>query len=123
MAQAHASDIIRFIAGKTGLSVELVDRVVKGGEPWPCSIAIQQYFDSSRKSLDAALADPNDTLQGLGSVGVDAEVLARHQRYVATSLNVSEADVCSISEAMQDYFRVQIKELKNAKRRLVRRRR
>jgi len=120
---AHDSDIVRFIAKRTGLSAGLVNCVIEAGEPWPGSIAIQQYFQARGKALDAALADPDDTLKGLEAVEVDAEVLVRHQRYVATSVSVSEADVGSIGEAMREYFRGQIKQLKNAKRRLARRRR
>ncbi len=123
MSAERASDIVQFIAKRTGLSPELVDRVVTAGEPWPGAIAIQQYFHSRDKTLDAALADPDDTLPGLEAVEVDAEVLARHQRYVATSLKIREEDVSSIGDSMQEYFRAQIKDLKNAKRRLARRRR
>lgn len=123
MAEPRASDIIQFIARRTRLPLELVDRIVAAGEPWPESIEIQKYFNSRDKSLDAALADPNDTLPGLGAVEVDAEVLARHRRSVATSLDVSEKEVSSIGESMQEYFRLQIRDLKTAKRRLARRRR
>lgn len=115
------ADLIQFIARKTSLSPDLVNRVVEGGEPWPGSIAIQQYFKSRGKTLDETLADPDETLHGLDTVDVDPEVLNRHQRYVAASLDVREEEVSSIREAMQEFFRMQIKELRRAKRRLARR--
>lgn len=117
------SDIVRFIAKRTGFSTELVNRVVEAGEPWSPSIAIQQYFESRGKALDEALADPLETLQGLDRVEVDAEVVVRHQRYVAASVDVSEADVSSISEAMREFFHGQIQDIRRAKRRQKRRRR
>lgn len=117
------SDIVRFIAKRTGFSAELVNRVVEAGEPWPGSIAIQQYFKSRGKTLDEALADPDEPLHGLDAVDVAPEVLSRHQRYVATSLNVPLEEVSAISGAMQEFFSRQIRDIRRAKRRAAKRRR
>lgn len=119
---ADNSDIVRFIGKRTGLSTELVNRIVQAGEPWPVSVVIQQYFDTKGKALDEALVDPEETLQGLGAMDVDPETLARHQRYVATSLNVREEDVSTISEAMREFFSRQIRDIRRAKRRAAKRR-
>lgn len=117
------SDIVRFIAKRTGFSAELVNRVVEAGEPWPGSIAIQQYFKSRGKALDEALADPDEPLHGLDAGKIDPEVLARHHQYVATSVDVSDADVQAIGEAMQEFFFRQIRDIRRAKRRAAKRRR
>lgn len=117
------SDIVRFIAKRTGLSTEIVNRVVEAGEPWPGSIAIQQYFKSRGKTLDEALADPDEPLHGLDAVEVDPEALARHQQYVATSAGVRAEDVSTISEAMREFFSRQIRDIRRAKRRAAKRRR
>lgn len=120
MAAEH-SEIIRFIARRTGLSGGLVNRVVEAGEPWPVSVVIQQYFDGKGKTLDEALADPLESLQGLDRITVDPEALARHQQYVATSAAVHAEEVSAISEAMREFFHAQIREIRRAKRREARR--
>lgn len=119
----EASDIVQFIAKRTGFSIELVNRIVVAGEPWPHSIAIQQYFESRGKALDEALVDPTETLQGLETVDIDPEALTRHHSYVATAVGATEADVSSISEAMREFFSRQIRDIRRAKRRETKRRR
>lgn len=120
---ADDSDIVRFIAKSTGLSTELVNRVIQAGEPWPVSVVIQQYFDTKGTALGEALADPDETLHGLDAVEVDPEALARHQQYVATSAGARVEDVSAISDAMQDFFSRQIQDIRRAKRRAAKRRR
>lgn len=116
------SDLIQYIATKTGLSTNLVNRVVEGGEPWPQSLAIQEYFASRGRSLEEALVDPVETLQGLDRLEVDPEILARHRQAVAASTGVPEEYVFSISEAMREFFSRQIRDIRRTKRREAKRR-
>ncbi len=120
---ADDSDIVRFLAKRTGFSTELVNRIVQAGEPWPASITIQQYFESRGKALDEALADPDETLHGLDAVEVDPEALARHQQYVATFADVPVEAISAINEAMREFFSRQIRDIRRAKRRQAKRRR
>lgn len=118
------TDIIRFIAKQTGQSVELVNRVVDGGEPWPRVVAFQQYLESQGIPLDTALGDHDDMLEDdLDTMELEPEAVNRHQQHVATSLGLSEAIVASISDAMHEFFRQRFADLRREKRDCLRRKR
>lgn len=115
-------DIIQYIATKTGLPSALVNRVVEGGEPWPHVAALGQRAESLGVPLGELLTSEDDLLDGgLDALEIDAEAVTRHRQQVATTLELDEAIVASISDAMQQFFRQRFTDLRREKRDRLRR--
>ena len=122
MQPISENDIIQYIAMKTGLSTNLVNRVVNGGEPWPHVAALGQRAESLGVPLDTLLTSEDDIIDcGLDALEINAEAITRHRERVATSLEVDEALVASINDTLQQFFRHRFMDLRREKRDRLRR--
>jgi hypothetical protein len=109
--------IARFIADRTGLSEERVEKIVTLGEPWPFVRAFSAVLQLSKAdaeqsgtALEAALA-VNAELFSLGNETFKAEALDRHIERTVDLTGEEEITVRAVQTALHDCFRTMIEQV------------